>query len=175
MWTPPGYNEFRFVASQAKFKNSVNQVEALRTLVPELFYRQSRQAKPVYSLKGEELETWLKLEKKLFRMEIDENPVVGCHSTRSQSAKAKAPTKKRKREMVRFVVQYPSEKTASAKPGPVAFSGYKNTCKSGCKCAKHDLLITIDGDNVNDLLGEGGADILKLVKKTSSTSSGSMA
>jgi hypothetical protein len=81
-------------------------------------------------------------------MEIDESPV---HSTRTRSAKAKAPTKKRKREMVRFVVQYPSEKTASAEPGPVAFSDYK-TCESGCNCEMHDLLVTIDVNNANDLL-----------------------
>uniref|UniRef100_A0A7S2XMP4 Uncharacterized protein n=1 Tax=Attheya septentrionalis TaxID=420275 RepID=A0A7S2XMP4_9STRA len=160
----PDYKDFRFVASQAKFKNSVNQAEALRTLVPKLFYHQSRKANPVYSLKDEELETWLKLEKKLFWMEIDESPVVGFHSTRSRSAKAKAPTKKRKREMVRFVVQYPSVMTSSAKPGPVAFSEYK-TCESGCNCKMHDLLVTIDVNNANDLLGKDSAAILKLVKK----------
>jgi hypothetical protein len=169
----PGYSEFRFVASQAKFKNNVNQAEALRTLVPELFYRHSRQTKPVYSLDGKELETWLKVEEKLFGMVIDESPVVGCRSTRSKSAmaKAKAPTKKRKREIIRFIIQYPAPKTTSANPGRVAFAKFKS-CKPRCSCDQHDFLVTIDVDNANEILGEGGADILELVKTSSSTSSG---
>jgi len=37
------YDNFRFVASQAKLKNPVNEAEVLRTVVPELFYhRQNR-------------------------------------------------------------------------------------------------------------------------------------
>jgi hypothetical protein len=101
-------------------------------------------------LKDKELETWLKLKNKLFWMEIDKSPVVSVHSTRSQSAnaKAKAPTKKQKRKMVRFVVQYPLEMTSSAKPGPVAaFSNYK-MCESGCNCKMHNLLVTMNVNNV---------------------------
>lgn len=112
------------------------------------------------TLEGEQLETWLKVEKELFQIEMDEDHRI----SRSQSAKV--PTKKRKSEMVRFIVQYPAERTASAIPGPVAFSDYTNKCRTPCECQNHDLLVTIHGNNAEDLLGEECVGILKLVKGT---------
>jgi hypothetical protein len=156
------WDEFRLVAIQAKLKKHLNQAQALRTVVPELFYHQNRGKNPSSSLKEKSLQdSWNTAEKKLFGIE---DILITGRSTRASVAQ---PTRrKRNRDMVRVVVQYPAEQTASANPGPIAFTKYKATkdCNGKCDCLLHDNLIVVDGQNAEALFGSTGVKILSLVK-----------
>ena len=158
--------EFRLAALQAKLKFQLNQADALRTVVPELFYHENRGSNPSWSLTGGDLRgLWEKAENKLFGIEqVDITP-----ETRTRISTVQAETgKKRKREIVRVLVQYPAEKTESAEPGPIAENAYKTMkkCKEKgkCNCRLHDHLITIDVSNSVELFGWGGVRLLELVK-----------
>jgi hypothetical protein len=168
------WGDFRFVALQAKLKYELNQAEALRTVVPEFFYREKRaNSKPPSSLKDDKLRgLWEKTEKDLFGIEqVDMTPERKV----SKGAKVQKQTgRKRKRDMVRVLVQYPAERTASANPGPIAENAYKtkNECQTSgvCQCRLHDHLITIDVRNSEELFGPEGVQLLKLVKPTEDSS-----
>jgi hypothetical protein len=158
------YKDNRFVASQIKLKNQVNEAAALRTVVPELFYHNNRDvaSKMVpYSMSPEDAATWSTLKASLF--ESDREPCKLGLQTRSKKISSPTATKKRKREIIRFIIQYPANKTASATQGPVAFAEYKS-CGDKRICKQHDLLVTIDGNNVHELFDAEGVGILKLVK-----------
>lgn len=159
---------FRLVALQAKLKYQLNQDEALRTVVPELFYHTSRGVTPTLSLKDDLVIRWANIKSMLFGTE-NVGEITGgailCSKEKAQRSK------KRKRDIVRVMVQYPSEKTASAEPGPIAENAYNTNkkCKEkgGCKCCLHDHLVTIDVKNSVDLFGRDGVQLLKLVKPQS--------
>jgi len=162
MWTST-YNDFRFVAAQVKLKNGDKTAAALRTLVPELFYRNNRilGAKgSSCSLKGDALKDWEDLEERFFQYERS----TGAADTTQGSARNQAPIRKRKRGIVRFVVQYPAELTKSARPGPVHFSNYKALNADEFNDATFDRLVSVDKRNIVMLLGEEGLAILKAVK-----------
>ena len=167
------WNDFCFAALQAKLKFELNQAEALRTVVPELFYRENRaSSKPPSSLKTVELRgLWEETEEVLFGIEqVDITP-----ERRTRVSKVQNQTgRKRKRDMVRVLVQYPAESTASATPGPIAENVYKTKkqCmnRGGCKCRLHDHLITVDVSNCEELFGPKGVQLLELVKPTADSS-----
>jgi hypothetical protein len=129
------WDDFRFVALQAKLKFKLNQAEALRTVVPELFYHENRDSKPSSSLKDDTcMSLWKKAEEDLFGIEqVDITP-----ERRTQVSKVQAQTgRKQKRDMVRVLVQYPARKQSLQNPGPIAENVYK--MKKQCKERKMQL------------------------------------
>ena len=66
----PKYEDFLFVASQAKCKNVANQMEALCTLKPSLFYHENRKSggKLNTCLTKQQKSEWAKVKEKLFGM-----------------------------------------------------------------------------------------------------------
>jgi hypothetical protein len=156
--------DFRLAALQAKLKFRLNQADALRTLVPALFYHENRARSPSWSLTEELRGLWEKAEKKLFGIEqVDITP-----ERRTRLSKVQAQTgKKRKLGMLRVLVQYPAEKTEAAEPGPIAEDDHetRQKCKEKgkCNCRLHDHLITIDIRNSAELSGPQGVRLLELV------------
>jgi hypothetical protein len=159
----PKYDNFLFVASQAKCKKKADQLEALRTVKPSLFYYQDRKSggKLNAQLTTQELSDWAVVKKKLFGMVADEDALRS--KRRASGSSVQEPATKRTRAMIRLVVQYASV-TSNGAPGPVAFTSVKAECSPNCKCEEHDLLVTIDGTSASELLGEEGMAILNLVK-----------
>ncbi|KAG7337312.1 hypothetical protein IV203_030143 [Nitzschia inconspicua] len=161
------WSDFRFVALQAKLKLKLNQAEALRTVVPALFYHENRDSKPSSSLKDAQLHSlWKKAEEDLFGIEQVDITPEGKNQVSMTG-------RKRKRDMVRVMVQYPADKTKSANPGPIPHNVYrtKKQCKEGkCNCPEHDHLITINVNNSKELFGPKGVELLKLVEPTEDSS-----
>jgi hypothetical protein len=103
---------------------------------------------------AEDERTWSDVKDQLFNSDTE---------TRSSKEMLPTQTKKRKREIFRFIIQYPAEKTASANPGRVGFKEY-GSCKEKCNCEQHDLLVTIDGKNARTLFVSDGVQIFDLAK-----------
>jgi hypothetical protein len=151
------FKEFYPVLCQVKFSNNVDQPHALRTIVPELLYFQNRdpgvkksKPKPTISasLSVEQLEAWT----------MARSGLLQCDAT----------GKKRRQGVIRFMVQYPSKSTRSARPGTVAVGEYA-VCEKPCTHKCHlDGLVTIDGANAGTLFGDNGdvtLEFLQRVKK----------
>jgi hypothetical protein len=165
MRSKESWENFRLVALQAKLKYQLNQADALRTVVPELFYHKKRGGTPTLSLKDDLVIWWADIKSMLFSTEEvgDITPgTILCSKEKAQQSK------KRKRDIIRVMVQYPTERTSSAEPGPIAENAYKTNkkCKEkgGCKCHLHDHLVTVDVNNSVDLFGPKGVQLLELVK-----------
>jgi hypothetical protein len=107
------FEDFCPVLCQAKFKNKIgSQPDALQTIVPELLYHQrrgKRDQKRSTALNDVQWHAW----------ERAQATLLGCN----------AGSNKRKREVVRFMVQYPAKSTSAARSGPVAF-GEPTACIS---------------------------------------------
>lgn len=169
MMRTPAYDYYLFVASQAIFKNDASQLEALRTVLPRLFYHQDRENNGGLhkNLAEEEKNAWVKVEEKLFEMDALKDGTERCKRRGDDPAQ---PAAKRTRGIVRFVVQY-ANLTSNGAAGPAAFDSVtaEDTCSSSCKCQKHDLLITIDSQSADELLGKDGQQLLRLVKEDSNS------
>jgi ferredoxin len=147
------------ILCQAKLGNNVHkeQPHALRAIMPELLYHESRDTqspKQCTNLSVEEWTAWVAVRKGL--LQCDE---AG---------------KNRRRSVIRFMMQYPSRSTNSARPGVVA-CGECGVCKSACQEHNEhlDRLVTIDQDNADTLFvdnkGKEGAmlQFLTSLKKVS--------
>jgi hypothetical protein len=139
MWNNE-YTEFRTALAQAKLRKEINQLEALRTLVPKWLYHESRSnnAKRSSKVNDELWEKWKIAEAKLIRDDIP------C---------------------LRLMVQYPANRTSSAEPGPIHDDNAKR-CSGGMGCKrKHDcLLAVVCGMNGGDLFGNKTLDVLEHLK-----------
>lgn len=163
--------DFRFVVAQAKFRNEADQLHALRTITPELFYHQNRKAgaKLNEHLSAEELSEWKTIKKTLFMEEEISSLNDADDRRRSKRILKKCqstepPRVKRTCRMVRFVIQY-AHATSSATPGPIAFGQTHKRCPANCTCVGHDILVCINKDNADTLLGSDGSKMLELVKE----------
>lgn len=163
----PKYEDFLFVASQAKCKNVAVQMEALRTVKPSLFYHENRTSggKLNKNLTEQQKSEWAKVQEKLFGMVAVEDSAEALSKRRATSSSSQEPATKRTRVMVRLLVQY-APLTRNGASGPVAFASASASaeCVSTCTCEKHDLLVTIDASTADELLGANGQMILNLVK-----------
>jgi hypothetical protein len=130
MWNNE-YTEFRTALAQAKFSKGVNQLDALRTLVPKWLYceNRSKEVKRSSKVNDELWQKWKIAEAKLIR---DDRPCL------------------------RLMVQYPAYRTASAEPGPFHDDSEKRCSRRGCK-RKHDSLATVCNKNGHDLFGLKGS------------------
>jgi hypothetical protein len=142
------FSKFYPVFSQAKFKKLIgSQPAALHTMIPEELYHKNRGKKGCSdALRKKQWETWNSVREQLFDIE-------------TQNSK-----KKRKREVVRFMVQY-GKSTNAATPGPVGFGQVSAWKKQKTSVHGHDHLVTVDGRNGACLFGPNGKDFLGLIKE----------
>ena len=77
----------RLAVVQGKFKYKINQIEALRTIVPKLFYCQSRglAAKVSVAMNKEQRAQWSAIETNSFRRAEEEVKFSDKRNTRSKS------------------------------------------------------------------------------------------
>jgi hypothetical protein len=131
------FSDFRACLVQAKFRREMSQPEALRTLVPDwLFFNSRDKAERKLSLTEPHLQKWNSLKSLL---------VSGS------------------RPCIRLMVQFPKEKTKTAMPGLLASDVAGTNSKDGEKKAKRDLLLTIDQGNMT-LFGDKEYHLLSLLK-----------
>jgi len=167
------WKDFLLGATQAKLRNKLNEAEALRTLVPELFFCKNRalvsSRAPSSLTSQDDKKSWTETANKLFLREEDE-VAVRIKRTRMTNPGEKRKIEKRTRSVLRVMVQYPDRKTKSANPGTAHASRYESA--PGCKCDMlHDRLVTFDADNAASLFGPKGVELLRLVKAGEGVSS----
>lgn len=140
MWNDD-YSEFRTCLSQAKFRKELNQMAALRTLVPEWLYHENRDNDDMRDrsskLPDELWSKWKVAETKLIT---------------------------NGRPCLRLMVQYPAESTASANPGSVPRDVASPRQGKGKKRKHDDCLATVSGRNGGDLFGVDTLAVLDFLK-----------
>ena len=149
----------------------INQIGALRTIVPKFFCHEQRHlganASAASVMNQSQRAEWSKIETDLFRMVAEEVEESNKHETRSKKkTKTKTVKRKRKEEVVRVMVQFPVTRTGAAKPGWVPFEVEQGTCNhESSKHDEHDAFLIIDGDNAQTLFGEHSTQLLAHVKR----------
>ena len=136
----------RLLIAQAKFRKEVNQMAALRTLVPEWLYHEKRDD-------DDKRQRSSKLSDELW----DKWKVAKTHLIANG------------RPCLRFMVQYPAKSTASAIPGPVPRDVASPREGKGKKRKHDDCLATVSGRNGGDLFGEDTLAVLEFLKASSLT------
>jgi hypothetical protein len=157
----------RLAVVQGKFKYKINQIGALRTIVPNLFYHEQQHlganASAASVMNQSQRAEWSKIETDLFRMVEEEAEESNKRETRSNNKTVK---RKRKEEVVRVMVQFPATRTQAAKPGWVPFEVEQGTCKhESSKHDEQDAFLIIDGDNAETLFGEHSTQLLAHIKR----------
>jgi len=139
MWNEE-YTKFRAVLTQGKFRTRFNQLDALRTLVPEWLYNENRD-KPT---------------KRKRSSKMNENLWKAWEE-------AKAKLVGNSKPCLRLMVQYPANATKPAAPGRFHEDDVAPCEDASCK-RNHDWLATVSGDNGGELFGEKTARVLKRLK-----------
>ncbi|CAB9511448.1 expressed unknown protein [Seminavis robusta] len=155
------WDGFHFVVVQAKLKFELNVADALRTLVPELFFHKNRGTTPSSSLEPEIRQRWTEVENNLFNMK-EETQVANQRSTRSTKSQSVVVKKRRQRPVLRVLVEFPARRNESANSGPVHPSAYKSGRKGD---GLHDHLMTFDEENAHLLFGVKDVDTLRKIKR----------
>eukprot|EP00529_Nitzschia_sp_RCC80_P017379 CAMPEP_0113500872 /NCGR_PEP_ID=MMETSP0014_2-20120614/32606_1 /TAXON_ID=2857 /ORGANISM="Nitzschia sp." /LENGTH=823 /DNA_ID=CAMNT_0000395329 /DNA_START=1 /DNA_END=2472 /DNA_ORIENTATION=- /assembly_acc=CAM_ASM_000159 len=158
----------RLLAVQTKLRYKVNQLEALRTIQPAMFYiadRSSKDPKLNKQLKNEDAEMWLELQNCFLFPRQDEAPPnkvakIGDDDT----------PRPRTQPIVRMLVQFPAKKSRNSASGLVKFTEVnvtEDTTKQNCGMNDDDLdaLIVIDRNSAHSLFGVEEQALLKLLKQ----------
>jgi hypothetical protein len=143
------FTEYQPVLCQAKFRKKVDQVKAIRTIIPELLYHEKRDT-PASTTLCSVLKKNVSLKN---RWDAIRNRLLNIEGGT------------RKRKVVRFMVQYPAKITHAVDPGTVCFGRY-NTCPPEDECTHgKDYLVSIGPGNASSLFGDHVEEMLEKAKK----------
>ena len=139
------YTEFVTAISQAKFKLSVKQAEALRSMTPSLFYKEQRgkekEAVSAALVRAGLVDRWEKV-----KPNIISNNGKGC---------------------LRLMIQYPCDAISCADPGTIEDDEYKVSKKKPGQTRrgkKRGWLATVSGNNASDLFEGDAIEIMNIIK-----------
>ena len=129
--------QFWLTLCQFKFKRSVNQLGAIRSITPELFYKTKRgTTNPVDALNKSELKNWNELYSRLFMKDSVQND-------------------ERNIGVVNLFVEYPKLQSINSVSGTIPLKCTKKRRRLGPKSkdVDCDLLIAIDGNTSEKFFG----------------------